>query len=217
MDCRSVTVRHIATGMLLALLAACAGKDHPPGPDVQVDDRMFRESYSVPALYLKWLDMFDGIWAAETLSIRLVAREPMQVQLALETQGLDARTVVRPLRTVKVSSKEPVDLVITLADLPMQSVSYSAMASVKATATRSDGSILTVYSAPVYHHFSRDYRKVYIYDFDTMHQKLSGGHLTADPFDLNGRILLDDAYIDINKARRKQYNNQPPQQMGPLH
>lgn len=215
MNYRSKSGLFSVIGLMLALLAGCVGKVPHPGPD-ENPDLMFRESYSIPALYLKWLERFDRIRIAESLTLRLVARESMQVRLDLVTQGLDARTVERPLREVTVSPKRPLDLVVKLADLPMQSLSYSATASVKATAIRADGSLLTVHSPPVYNHFSRDFRQVYVYDFDTMQRELGGGRLAVDIFDLNGRVLQEGRYVDINEIRRKQYNNDPPQQTGPI-
>ncbi|MBI4705435.1 MAG: hypothetical protein HY744_30440 [Deltaproteobacteria bacterium] len=170
---------------------------------------------AAPPLKLGWRFDFAGVRQADSLTLRVESREPVSVQLDLVSEGLDFRTVERAYRSLVLAPRQPADVAVSLADLPLQGVSYSSLATVKATITRPDGSLLALHSPPFYHHFSADYESTYVYDFDTMTRELGGGQLTDHAFDLRGRIYQDGQFLDINDVRWTQYSGAPPDQSGP--
>src|SRR5690606_7730145 len=115
-------------------------------------------------------------------SLLIESREDTTVDLSLLSQGLDARTVERPYGQLVLSAGVEEQVDVTIADLPLQSVTYSSLATVRATFTRPDGSLMVQNAPPFHHHFSSDYSRSFAYDRDTMESALNHGQLTNDAF-----------------------------------
>jgi len=167
-------------------------------------------------LRLSWLFNFDGVQLASSLSLKIESREPVEVQLHLVSQGLDSRTVERPYGSFILPAEGSRTIQVALAELPLQSVSYSALGTVRATFTRVDGSVMAQHAPDFYHHFSDDYEETFVYHFDTMVRELNGGQLTDNVYDLRGRVWQDDSFIDIGEVRWEFYGGPPPDESGPL-
>lgn len=163
---------------------------------------------SDPPVLVSWLFNFTGIQQATSLTVRLDPREAVTVVLDLVSEGLDFRRVERPYGSYSLTPGTRRDVVIRLSDLPLQGVSYSSLGTVKVTVTRQDGSILTLWAPPFYHHFSASYGTPSVYTFDTMTEALNGGQHTTDAFDLRGRVWYNNAWIDIRDLRNLEWQQQ---------
>src|SRR5262249_17773727 len=91
------------------------------------------------------------------------------IDLSLVSFGLDFRTVRRTLDPIRLEPGQRGTRTIELSrELPIQSVSYSSDAFVEARLARVDQAPLVIDSQHVYNHYSSDYERLTVYDYDTM-------------------------------------------------
>lgn len=166
-------------------------------------------------LALSWQSTFDGIQSVPSLVLRVRAREAVKGSLELVSEGLDFRTVGRPYGAFDLKAGERRDIVVRLADVPLQGVSYSSQVAILARLTRVDGSTLTQRSPEFHAHYVDDYARALVYSGETMERVLNHGQHTSDAFDLEGRIWNGAQFEDIDDVRRREYAGDPPLQAGP--
>lgn len=170
-----------------------------------VDGEICTDGASDPPVKIQWLYTFTGVQQATSFTLRLDAREPVTAVLKLVSEGLDFRTVERSYGSYSLTPGTPRDITVRLDELPLQGVSYSSRGSVKASITRADGSVVTLWAPEFYHHFSENYATTWVYSFDTMTEELDGGQHTSDAFDLRGRVWDHGAFIDIGELREEEF------------
>jgi hypothetical protein len=172
-----------------------------------------------PPLKITWLTPINIPQATSTLALRLESpAEDVTVDLDLFAQGLDQRQILRSQATrLAVGPRSTIDVTIRLADMPVQSMSFASLGSAKATVTRVDGTVLTMFAPYFYYHYTDSYSQAWIYDFVNLVGRENGGQLTEDAFNLVGQIWKNGAFVEINRARQDEYpGEQIPRASGPI-
>ena len=158
----------------------------------------FAESAGPTPLIVSWTSSIGKTRQAKSLSFSVKnatsSGGAKTFTLGVEVFGLDNRRERREIGTYTLAPGASLSDTIAMSALPMKGVSHATSVEVIATVDH-EGQSLRLGTPQAFAHFSQDYSRAWVYDYDTLVADHRSGHIAGNGLAVAGAVGANDVQV----------------------